>query len=79
MNTKKSFLLVLATLILAGCATPSIVSSNPASITIKGSFSYNTAASDALANTECQKYGKYALIRPDNIRDSYVTYECVKP
>ena len=79
MNTRKSILFLLITLILSGCASPSIVSSNPAAITIKGHFTYNVDASIALANKECQKYGKYALFIPDDIRDSYVIYECVSP
>ncbi len=69
-------LLVIGT-ILSGCALK-IISFTPRSVIIQNQNSMNAAESQAMAQIECQKYGRHAIHRPDNIRDGNVTSECVE-
>ena len=68
----------LMVLLCAGCATPQVISSNPRTVVLEGASSYNTAETQAAADAECSKHGRYAIHRPDNQRDGLVTYECVE-
>ena len=71
-------LLISILLIMSGCA-PYLITSNPRQVTIGNMHpSTNAVESQALADKECQKYERYAIHRPDNIRDGNVTYECVE-
>ena len=69
-------LLVVGT-ILGGC-TPMVVTSNPRSVVIENTSAMNAAKAQAMADAECQKHGKYAILRLDNVRDGQATYECIK-
>ena len=80
MGLKKICSAILVLVFISGCfVTPRLMSSNPVSVTLSNSGPINRAQSDAIANRECQKHGKYAVLRPDNIPDGHVAYECVKP
>ena len=38
----------------------------------------NVREAQVMADKECKKHGRYAIHRPDNIRDGNATYECVE-
>lgn len=61
--------------LLCGCATPSVESENPRSVTVNGMFA-NPADNRKLANEACQKYGRYARPSRDLGRGRYA-YDCV--
>ena len=63
---------------LAGCAAPQVITSSPRVVTIENSRSNNAQESQNLADAHCRKSGRYAIHRPDNIRDGVATYECVE-
>ena len=69
--------LFIAGTIFSGC-TPIVVTSNPRSVVIKNASAMNSAKAQAMADAECQKHRKYAIYRPDNVRDGQATYECIK-
>ena len=71
----KHLLIILSILlIISGCA-PYIISSNPRQVTIGYA---GGADAQEMADKECKKHGRYAIHRPDNLRDGNATYECVK-
>ena len=76
-------ILISILLIMSGC-TPYVISSNPRQVTIGNmssdmiSIRSNAAESQAMADKECQKYERYAIHRPDTLRDGEATYECVE-
>ena len=79
LNVRKLRLFVIAIpLLLVGC-TPTLMHSNPESVTVK-SDGYTGGLSSAakLADIECQKYGKYAVVIPENTSYIY-SFECRKP
>ena len=63
---------------LAGCAAPQVITSSPRVVTLKNMRSDNAQESQNLADAQCRKSGRYAIHRPDNIRDSIATYACVE-
>jgi hypothetical protein len=71
-----SALFVVGT-IFGGCA-PMLVTSNLKSVVIENASAMNAAKAQAMADVECQKHGKHAIHRPDNVRDGQATYECVR-
>ncbi|HEX6215267.1 MAG TPA: hypothetical protein VFZ38_10635 [Vicinamibacterales bacterium] len=73
MNRILTVLLVVAC--LPGCA-PVIVSSTPRMVVVGNSNAQNTAATNQLAEQECQKENRHAVLVPDNIRDGNATFEC---
>jgi len=74
---KHLFILIPFLLIMSGC-TPYLLTSNPRQVTIGNMHTSNAVESQALADKECKKHGRYAIHRPDNIRDGNATYECVE-
>lgn len=64
-------------LLVTGCSSK-LVSSTPRTVVLKGASGYNTAQTQALADVECNKHGRWAVHIPDSQRDGIVTYECVK-
>ena len=67
----------LLLLLLTGCAS-GVVTSTPRTVVLNGASSYNLAKTQALADAECQKHGRWAVHIPDSQRDGIVTYECVE-
>ena len=75
---KHLFILIPFLLIMSGCA-PYLITSNPRQVTIGNMHpSTNAVESQAHADKECKKHGRYAIHRPDNRRDGNATYECVE-
>tara|TARA_R110000824_G_scaffold214402_3_gene400670 strand:+ start:2168 stop:2395 length:228 start_codon:yes stop_codon:yes gene_type:complete len=68
---------ILTVLLLSACA-PVLLTSNPRSVTIENAGKWNTAETQQMADDECAKQGRYAIHRPDNMRDGQATYECVE-
>ena len=68
---------ILTVLLLSACA-PVMVTSNPRVVVIENSSSFNTAETQQMADDECSKHGRYAIHRPDNLRDGKATYECIE-
>jgi hypothetical protein len=66
---------ILTIMFLAGCV-PTLVNQSPRSVVVKGLS--HPSEGQAIADQNCNKYGRHAIHRPDNIRDGYATYECVK-
>ena len=71
-----STLFVIGT-IFGGCAS-TLVASNLRSVVIENASAMNAAKAQAMADAECQKHGRYAIHRLDNVRDGQATYECIK-
>jgi len=68
---------IVTILSLTGCMrTAEVFSSSPRSVVIKNSSPGD--ASQTLADQECRRNDRYAIHRPDNQRDGFATYECVK-
>jgi len=55
-----------------------VVTSNPRLVVIENTSAMNAAKAQAMADAECQKHGRYAIHRLDNVRDGQATYECIK-
>lgn len=68
-------ILIVCLLFVTGCA-PVLVASNPRSVLIGNSSSYNAAEAFQLAENECVKYNRHAVAIPDNVPDGQETYEC---
>ena len=67
----------IAVLFLTGCVpVPTLVNSSPRSVVVKNLN--HPSEGQSIANQECARYGRYAIHRPDNIRDGHATYECVE-
>ena len=60
-----------------GCA-PTLLHSTPRTVLIGNSDNFNTVETQKLADEECKKHNRYAIHRPDNIRDGKATYECIE-
>ena len=69
----KALLLLVAIAVVGGCAV-SVVSSNPRSVVLNNSV--GRAAGQELAEQECQKYGRHAVIRAGH-NELIETYECM--
>lgn len=65
-------------LLLTGCASPRLVTSTPRTVILENSVSRTMGQSQAIADSECAKHGRYAVHIPDSQRDGIVTYECVQ-
>ena len=69
-------------LIMSGCtpyfisSNPHVISSNPRQVTIGNAVS--TVLSQKLADKTCQKHGRWAILRLDNLEDGNATYECLE-
>ena len=77
---KHLLILIPFLLIMSGCEVK-VVSSNPRQVTVNGLHNFTGTEhieAQALADKECKKHGRYAIHRPDNLRDGNATYECVK-
>ena len=74
---KLMVLLMTSVLLLVGCS-PGIVANNPRSIVINNQDIFNLEEVHRLANAHCQRYGRYAIHRSDNVRDGKMTFECVE-
>ena len=79
----KHLLIILSILIImSGCtpyfisSNPHVISSNPRQVTIGNAVS--TVLSQKLADKTCQKHGRWAILRLDNIEDGNATYECLE-
>ena len=72
---KHLLILISILLIMSGC-TPHVISSNPRQVTIGNAFS--SVKSQKLADKTCQKHGRWAILRLDNIEDGNATYECLE-
>jgi len=68
----------LSVFFLTGCITPRVMSSNPRSVVIEGANSSFNDGGQKLADEQCSRHGRYAIHRPDNIRDGRATFECIK-
>jgi hypothetical protein len=66
----------LSVFFLTGC-TAQQMSSNPRSIVIENATSFNNMGQN-IADEHCSRHGRYAIHRPDNIRDGRATFECIK-
>lgn len=66
----------LAALLLVGCAAK-VVSSSPRTVVIRAGGAY-VAESQALADAECKKHGRYARLieRPSRTSAEFI-YDCV--
>ena len=67
----------LSVFFLTGCAEPRLLSSNPRSLVIENANSNNNMG-QSIADKHCSRHGRYAIHRPDNIRDGRATFECVE-
>ncbi len=80
LNVKKMWLfaITILSILLVGCV-PKLMHSNPESVTIKSDgYTGGLPAAAKLADEECGKHGKYAVVIPENT--SYVySFECRKP
>jgi hypothetical protein len=54
-----------------------VVTSNSGSVVIDNASAFNASKAQTMADAECQKHGKYAIHRPDNVRDGQALYECI--
>ena len=72
----KHLLIILPLLLIMSGCTPHVMSSNPRQVTIGNAFS--SVKSQKLADKTCQKHGRWAILRLDNIEDGNATYECVE-
>ena len=77
---KHLLILISILLIMSGCtpyvrsSNPHVISSNPRQVTIGNAFS--SVKSQKLADKKCQKHGRWAILRIDNLGDG--TYECLE-
>jgi len=64
-------------LLLAGCA-PGIIASTPAAVTVGNVDEANgdLPRATAVAQEECQRYGRDAARVPDNVVDGFVQFDC---
>ena len=68
---------IFATVFSSGCVPPpQLLSSSPRAIVV-GNLQHS-AQGQIIADQECARYGRYAIHRPDNVRDGIATYECIK-
>lgn len=76
----KNIIVLFAVLTMfAGCMVPmKVINSSPRSITIQGVGHGNKPIAQNLAERECQKNGRHAIHRLDNVRDAIATFECVE-
>lgn len=68
-----------ALIILAGLSTgcgPMLVSSAPRMVTLGNVTTITEAAALQLAETECAKHNRHAVVIPDNRDDGRQSYEC---
>ena len=82
MFLKSLSLLLMAAFVLCGCLGAQVVSSTPRQIILRNDSSFigNAAARAAgqkLAEAECQKYGRHAVMKA-GFKDYVETYECVE-
>ena len=68
---------VLSLFFLTGCVTPKVLNSNPRQVTIGNANGFNDRG-QKLADEHCARHGRYAIHRPDQIRDGNATFECIK-
>ena len=62
--------------IFGGC-TPMVLISNQGSVVIDNASAFNAAKAQAMADAMCQRHRRYAIHRPDNVRDGQAKYECI--
>lgn len=68
--------------VLAGCASPQVVSTNPRNVIVRmpiaGSTKFGAGEAANLGEAECAKYGRHARVtdRPDGNSREWV-FECV--
>jgi hypothetical protein len=68
--------LISAFLLLAACAGPHVTSATPAG-GIVSSYGWQPNKALQLANQECAKHGKAAVVTSENDAQDHMTYECV--
>ena len=68
--------IAIAGTFFGGC-TPMVVTSNSGLVVIDNASAFNASKAQTMADAECQKHGKYAIHRPDNVRDGQALFECI--
>lgn len=75
----KAFFAVFAALLLAGCATPEITSSNERGGVISYANGTNETAAFKLADSNCREHGRVAQITGTDVLYNKILFACVAP
>ncbi len=68
---------VVIAVALNGCAAK-VMTATARTVVLKNAYPQHADKNQALADTECSRHGRYALMVPDYQLDGNVTYACVE-
>ena len=78
VGIRKALIIAIAIVgAFSGGCTPMVVTSDSGSVVIDNASAFNASKAQTMADTECKKHGKYAIHRPDDVRDGQALFECI--